>query len=67
MDDMTLVTTTVPCMKRSLERLNENLKWAGMKVKLSKSRSISISRGKLIDRKFVINEEEIPIISGKHQ
>ena len=26
MDGMTLVTTTVPCMKRILERLNKNLK-----------------------------------------
>merc|ERR1712035_185140 len=59
---MTLVTTTVPCMKRVLERLNINLKWASMKIKPSKSRSISISRGKLSDRKFVIDEEEIPII-----
>jgi len=52
MDDMTLVTTTVPCISRILERLNKNLKWAGM---------ISISRGKLSDRRFVIDEEKIPI------
>ena len=37
MDDMTLVTTTVPCMKRIIERLNKNLKWAGMKIKPTKS------------------------------
>ena len=65
MDDMTLVTTTVPCMRRILERLNKNLKWAGMKIKPSNSRSISISRGKLSDRKFVIDEEKIPIIREK--
>ena len=65
MDDMTLMTTTVPCMKRILERLNKNLKWAGMKIKPTKSRSISISRGKLSDRKFVIDEEKIPIIREK--
>ena len=58
MDDMTLVTTTVPCMRRILERLDKNLKWAGMKIKPTKSRSISISRGKLSDRKFVIDEEK---------
>ena len=45
MDDMTLVTRTVPCMKRILERLNKNIKLAGMKIKPIKSRSISISRG----------------------
>ena len=65
MDDMTLITTTVPCMKRILERLNKNLKWASMKIKPSKSRSISIRRGKLSDRKFIIDEEEIPMIREK--
>ena len=46
-------------------RQDGNLKWAGMKIKPTKSRSISISRGKLSDRKFVIGEEKIPIIRGK--
>jgi len=64
MDDMTFMTTTVPCMRRILEILNKNLKWAGMKIK-PKSRSISISRGKLSDRKFVIDKEKIPIIREK--
>ena len=45
MDVMTLLTTTVPCMKRILERLNKNLKWAGMKIKPTKSRSISKTEG----------------------
>ena len=45
--------------------LIKNLKWAGMKIKPTKSRSISISRGKLGDRKFVIDEENIPIIREK--
>ena len=35
-----------------------------MKIK-PKSRSISISRGKLSDRKFVIDKEKIPIIREK--
>ena len=65
MDEMTLVTTTVPCMKRILERLNKNLKWAGMKIKPSKSISNSISRGNLSDRKFVIDEEKNLIIREK--
>jgi len=64
-DGKTLVTTTVPCMKRILERLSKNLKLAGMKIKPTKSRSISISRGKLSRRKFVIDEEKIPIIREK--
>ena len=53
-----LVTITVPYMKRIVERLNKSLKWAGMKIKPTKSRSISISRGKLSDRKFAIDEEK---------
>jgi len=65
MDDMALVTTTMPCMKRILDRLNKNLKRAGMKIKPTKSRSISIRRWKLSDRKFVIDEEKIPIIREK--
>ena len=65
MDDMALVTTTVPYMRRILERLNKSLKWAGMKIKPTKSSSISISRGKLSDRKFVIDEEKNPIITEK--
>ncbi|MDG2555426.1 reverse transcriptase family protein, partial [Vibrio parahaemolyticus] len=65
MDDMTLVTTTMPCTKRLLEKVNKNLKWASMKIKPSKSRSISIHRGKLSDRKFVIDDEEIPTIREK--
>ena len=65
MDDMTLLTTTVPCTKRLLDRVNKNLKWASMKIKPSKSRSISIYRGKVSDRKFAIDDEEIPTIREK--
>ena len=36
-----------------------------MKIKPSKSRSISISRGKLSYRKFATDEEIIPIIREK--
>jgi len=42
-----------------------NKKWAGMKIKPTKSRSISISRGKLSDRKFEIDKDKIPIIREK--
>lgn len=65
MDDMTLVTATVPFTKRLLERVNKNLKWDGMKIKHSKSRSISICREKLNDRKFVRVCEETPTIREK--
>ena len=36
-----------------------------MKIKLSKSRSISIVKGKLSDHRFHIGEEPIPMVSEK--
>ncbi|MDF4311585.1 hypothetical protein P3389_33845, partial [Vibrio parahaemolyticus] len=62
---MTLVTTIMTCTKRLQEKVNKNLKWASMKIKPSKSGSISIYREKLSDRKFVIDDEEIPTIREK--
>lgn len=62
MGDVTLVTRTEPCTKRLLERFNKSLRRARMKMKPSKSRSTSVSRGKVTDRKFYVGEEEIPSI-----
>lgn len=56
MDDITIITisikfyglttmTTAPRTKRLLTKLNDNLSTAKMKVKSSKSRSISIVKG----------------------
>ena len=59
------MTTTMPCTKRLLEKVNKNHKWASMKIKPSKSRSILICKGKLSDRKFVIDDEDIPKIREK--
>ena len=57
------MATTVPSTKRLLERINMNLRWANMKIKPRKSRSVSIHRGKLSDRKFVM--QEIPTVGEK--
>ncbi len=65
MDDITTLTTTVPCTRRLLEKLQENISRARMKIKPSKSRSISITKGKLSDQRFFINSEPIPTISEK--
>ena len=65
MDDSTLMTPTVPCAKRLLERINLNLRWVHMKIKPSKSRSISICRGKISDRKFVMGRKSQQL--GKSQ
>ncbi|KAI2667638.1 Retrovirus-related Pol polyprotein from type-2 retrotransposable element R2DM [Labeo rohita] len=62
MDDMTTLTSTIACTKRLLEKLHANITWAHMKLKPSKSRSISIVRGKLIDQKFHIDETPIPMV-----
>ncbi|XP_076879265.1 uncharacterized protein LOC143527830 [Brachyhypopomus gauderio] len=65
MDDMTTLTTTVPCTRRLLEKLGDNLRLARMKVKPSKSRSVSIVKGKLTQEKYVMEGEVIPSILEK--
>lgn len=65
MDDMTTLTTTVPCTRRLLEKLNDNLRLARMKVKPSKSRSVSIVKGKLKQERFMMEGEVIPSIQEK--
>ncbi|XP_078458809.1 uncharacterized protein LOC144723905 [Lampetra planeri] len=63
MDDITTLTTTVPCTRRLLRKLEENISWARMKIKPSKSRSISIVKGVLCDLKFFIGDDQIPTVS----
>ena len=65
MDDMTTMTTTVPCTRRLLGKLQENITGARMKFKPSKSRSISIVKGKLVEERFYINQEPIPTVTEK--
>ncbi|KAG7483186.1 hypothetical protein JOB18_042173 [Solea senegalensis] len=47
---LTILTSTM-CL---LEKLNENITWARMKFKPTKSRRISIIRGELVDQRFHI-------------
>ena len=63
MDDMTTLTSTVACTKHLLGKLHANITWARMKFKPSKSRSISIVKGKLTDQRFHINNAPIPLVS----
>ncbi|KAI2644850.1 hypothetical protein H4Q32_030713 [Labeo rohita] len=65
MDDMTLITTTKPCTRRLLQKLQENIQWARMQFKPSKSRSISIVKGQLTGERFYISEEPIPTVLEK--
>ena len=53
-DDMTTMTSTASCTSRLLDKLNSNLQWARMKVKPSKSRSLSIIKGKVVDKKLLL-------------
>ncbi len=63
MDDMTILTTTAGCTRRLLGKLQENIKWARMKIKPNKSRSISIVKGQLKNVKFCIGDDPIPTVS----
>lgn len=63
MDDMTTLTTTAACTKRLLGKLQKNINWAQIKIKPSKSQSISIVKGVLTGAKFCIGEEPIPTVS----
>lgn len=64
-DDMTTITTTKPCTKRLLNKLQENISWARMEIKSCKSRSISLIKGQLTNERFYIGGEPIPTILEK--
>ncbi|KAE8291484.1 hypothetical protein D5F01_LYC11092 [Larimichthys crocea] len=63
MGDITILTTTVPCTRRILRKVEVNIGWAHMKIKPSKSRSISVVKGVLADLQFFIGDDPIPTIS----
>ncbi len=63
MDDMTTLTTTAACTRRLLGKLQENIKWARLKIKPNKSRSISIVKGELKNVRFSIDDDPIPTVS----
>lgn len=62
MDDMTTLTSTIACTRQLLRKLQENIEWARMKFKLSKSRSLSVIKGKLSNQRFYIGEEPMPTV-----
>lgn len=65
MDDMTVITTTKPCTRRLMQKLQQNIEWARMDFKPSKSRSISIVKGQLTGERFHISVEPIPTLLEK--
>lgn len=62
MDDVTTLTT-IPCIRRQLGKLEENISWALLKIKPSKSRSISVVKGVLSDLIFIIGDDPFPTVS----
>ncbi len=63
MDDVTTILQTAPCTARLLKRLDELIQWARMKIKPSKSRSLSIRKGVRDDKKvFTAGGEKIPLL-----
>lgn len=62
MDDITTMTTTVPCTKRLLEKLHQDITWARMKIKPSKCRSISIVKGQVTHQRFHIGGRPLPTV-----
>lgn len=65
MDDMTIITTTKPCTGHLLQKLQENIQWARMELKSSKSHSISVVKGQLAGERFYISNEPIPTVLEK--
>ncbi len=65
MDDMTTITMTNACTKCLLYKLQGNIRWARMEIKPSKSRSISIIKGQIVNERFYISDEPIPTILEK--
>lgn len=67
MDDLTTLTTTKACTVWLLRKLQENIELAHMKINPSKSRSISIVKGKLSGHRFYIDEEPIPTVREAYE
>ncbi|KAL2099527.1 hypothetical protein ACEWY4_003921 [Coilia grayii] len=64
MDDITTILQTAACTARLLKRIDELVAWARMKIKPTKSRSLSLRKGVRSDRTvFVASGEEIPLLA----
>ena len=47
MDDMTIVLMDVKAMQQAINKVTELFQWAKMRVKPAKSRSLTLSKGKV--------------------
>ena len=62
MDDITILSQSSEITERGLARLQELVKWMGMKFKAKKCRSLSIKRGRVTQQLYNVNEERIPTL-----
>ena len=62
MDDMTITTKSVMEGRWTLEELGQMMRWARMKFKPTKSRSLVLKRGKVMRERFKMEEEVIPTV-----
>ena len=62
MDDVTLLTREQNVMQKVLDKLDELIAWSRMKFKAKKSRSLTLSKGRQVQRKFQISGEGMPTI-----
>ena len=65
MDDVTLIAESSTHMEQQVTRLQEIFKWGAMKIKPSKSRSLSLLNGNCKEIKFSVDGDEIPTICEK--
>ena len=65
MDDITLIAESRSHMEQLVTRLQELFKWAAMKIKPSKWRSLSLLKGNCKEMKFSVSGNEIPTIREK--
>ncbi|XP_041481795.1 uncharacterized protein LOC121428966 [Lytechinus variegatus] len=65
MDDLTIVSSNESQVDKGLRRLEEMVGWTRMRFKAKKSRSVSLRKGKVVEKRFCIGNEDIPQVSEK--
>lgn len=66
MDDLTVMTTSVPGCRWLLQGLERLISWARMSFKPAKSRSLVLKKGKVADRfRFALGGTPIPTVTEK--
>ena len=65
MEDVTLIAESRSHMEQLVTRLQELFKWAAMKIKPSKCRSLSLLKGNCKEIKFSVSGNKIPMIHEK--